>query len=89
MWLSKPLSLNQLSRYQDVILTNGCSGALDICISCLCAPGSTLLCPRPGFSLYKTLAVGLGVQVQYYDLLVRLKTYCHNLVLVEYHLRIK
>lgn len=54
---------------KDVILTNGCSGALDICISCLCTPGSTLLCPRPGFSLYKTLAVGLGVKVQYYDLL--------------------
>jgi aspartate/methionine/tyrosine aminotransferase len=55
---------------QDVILTNGCSGALDLCITCLCSPGSVLLLPRPGFSLYKTLAVGLGVKVQYYDLLV-------------------
>lgn len=54
---------------KDVILTNGCSGALDLCITCLCSPGSVLLLPRPGFSLYKTLAVGLGVKVQYYDLL--------------------
>ncbi|KAI9323320.1 tyrosine aminotransferase [Dichotomocladium elegans] len=53
----------------DVILTHGCSHALDICVSALCNPGQNILLPRPGFSLYKALAVVKEVEVRFYDLL--------------------
>ena len=57
--------------FQDVILTSGCSGALDLCITCLANPGQNILVPRPGFSIYKTLADSLGIHVRHYNLLVR------------------
>ncbi|KAL3860323.1 hypothetical protein ACJMK2_010462 [Sinanodonta woodiana] len=55
---------------KDVILTSGCSGALDLCISCLCDPGRNLLIPRPGFTVYKTLADSHGIIVKSYNLLL-------------------
>ncbi|XP_059146218.1 LOW QUALITY PROTEIN: tyrosine aminotransferase-like [Physella acuta] len=54
---------------KDVVLASGGSGALDLCISCLAEPGQNILIPCPGFSLYKTLAVSLGIEVRLYDLL--------------------
>lgn len=54
---------------KDVILTSGCSSALDLAISVLADPGQHILAPRPGFSLYQTLAVSLGIDVKYYDLI--------------------
>lgn len=54
---------------EDVVLCSGCSCALDLCISALADPGQNILIPRPGFSLYSTLAVGLGIGVKEYDLL--------------------
>jgi len=59
------------SIWQDVVLTSGCSGALDLCITCLANPGQNILIPRPGFSIYKTLAKSLGIDVKHYSLLVR------------------
>lgn len=56
--------------FQDVILTSGCSQAIDLAISVLCNPGDNILVPCPGFSLYKTLAVSMGIQVKLYNLLV-------------------
>ncbi|KAL0968220.1 hypothetical protein UPYG_G00263970 [Umbra pygmaea] len=54
---------------EDVLLTSGCSQAIDLAITVLCNPGDTILVPCPGFSLYKTLAVSLGIQVRLYNLL--------------------
>ncbi|KAK3603784.1 hypothetical protein CHS0354_042788 [Potamilus streckersoni] len=54
---------------KDVILTSGCSGALDLCIACLCNPEQNLLIPRPGFSIYKTLAESHKIIVKDYNLL--------------------
>ncbi|KAK7114648.1 tyrosine aminotransferase-like [Littorina saxatilis] len=54
---------------RDVVLCSGCSGALDLCITVLANPGQNILMPRPGFSIYKTLAESLGVIVKTYDLL--------------------
>lgn len=54
---------------KDVILTNGCSSALDLCITVLASRGQNILIPRPGFSIYKTLGESLGIQVRFYDLL--------------------
>jgi tyrosine aminotransferase len=62
------------SSLQDIVLTSGCSGALDLCITCLANPGQNILIPRPGFSIYKTLAESLGIQVKHYSLLVCMST---------------
>lgn len=53
----------------DVILCSGCSCALDMCIAVLGEPGKNILIPRPGFSIYRTLAIGHGISVRSYDLL--------------------
>ncbi|XP_068595800.1 tyrosine aminotransferase [Brachionichthys hirsutus] len=54
---------------EDVILTSGCSQAIDLTVSVLCNPGDNILAPCPGFSLYKTLAVPMGIKVKLYNLL--------------------
>ncbi|EAA06243.4 tyrosine aminotransferase [Anopheles arabiensis] len=53
----------------DVILCSGCSSALDLCISVLGGPGRNILVPKPGFSIYRTLAEGFGIECRTYDLL--------------------
>ncbi|KAJ6638585.1 Tyrosine aminotransferase, partial [Pseudolycoriella hygida] len=53
----------------DVILCSGCSCALDMSIAVLGDPGKNILIPRPGFSIYRTLAVGHGIEVRSYELL--------------------
>lgn len=53
---------------KDIILASGCSGAIDLAISVLTNRGQNILLPRPGFSLYRTLAVSLGIEVRYYNL---------------------
>ncbi|KAI8376715.1 tyrosine aminotransferase [Choanephora cucurbitarum] len=53
----------------DVILTNGCSGALEMCFTALCNEGQNILLPRPGFSLYPSLAALKFVEPRFYDLL--------------------
>jgi len=52
----------------DVVLTSGCSHALQMSIEVLCNPGSTLLYPCPGFPLYATLAHHLRVETAEYKL---------------------
>lgn len=59
------------SSSQDVVLTSGCSQALELAICVLANPGQTILVPRPGFPLYKTLAESMGINIKYYNLLVR------------------
>ncbi|XP_011867961.1 PREDICTED: tyrosine aminotransferase [Vollenhovia emeryi] len=53
---------------KDVILCSGCSCALDLCITALAREGQNILIPRPGFSIYRTLAEGLGIKVKTYNL---------------------
>jgi tyrosine aminotransferase len=53
----------------DVILTCGCSQAIDMAISVLANPGEhNILIPRPGFSLYQTLCQSKGIETKYYSL---------------------
>lgn len=54
---------------QDVILCSGCSSSIDMCIAVLGHPGSNILIPRPGFSIYRTLALSYGIEVRSYNLL--------------------
>ncbi|KAL0078054.1 tyrosine aminotransferase [Phycomyces blakesleeanus] len=52
----------------DVIVANGCSGALEMCLNVLCDRGQNILLPRPGFPLYASLAETRYVETKYYDL---------------------
>ncbi|XP_065915330.1 tyrosine aminotransferase-like isoform X2 [Dysidea avara] len=52
----------------DVIMSCGCSGALDMCITVLGNPGQNILIPRPGFGLYSCLSVPRGIEARHYDL---------------------
>ncbi|KAJ3365125.1 hypothetical protein GGF32_000305 [Allomyces javanicus] len=53
---------------KDVILASGCSGALELVIGALANAGQTMLIPRPGFSVYATIADSKGIKYKYYDL---------------------
>uniref|UniRef100_A0A9L0J8I7 Tyrosine aminotransferase n=1 Tax=Equus asinus TaxID=9793 RepID=A0A9L0J8I7_EQUAS len=54
---------------KDVILTSGCSQAIELCLAVLANPGQNILVPRPGFALYRTLAESMGIEVKCYNLL--------------------
>lgn len=69
----------------DIILANGCSGALEMCVNVLCNEGTNILLPRPGFSLYASLAATRFVEARYYNLLVRF-FFCHEALLEEKYL---
>jgi tyrosine aminotransferase len=53
---------------EDVILTSGCSHALQLAIEVLANPGDNILVPRPGFPLYGTLMRPHGIEDRPYDL---------------------
>eukprot|EP00127_Corallochytrium_limacisporum_P003169 Clim_evm18s147 gene=Clim_evmTU18s147 len=53
----------------DVIIASACSGAIDLAIAALLNPGQNVLVPRPGFSLYQTLAESQASEVKHYDLI--------------------
>lgn len=54
---------------EDLVLTSGCSHALELAIEAIADPGQNILVPRPGFPLYATLMNPLGVFEKYYNLL--------------------
>jgi tyrosine aminotransferase len=54
---------------QDVVITSGCSQALDLTISALADAGQNLLIPCPGFSLYQTVCENKGIEYRNYKLL--------------------
>ncbi|KAG5185619.1 tyrosine transaminase [Tribonema minus] len=53
----------------DVFITSGCSGALELVFGALLDPGDNVLVPQPGFPLYKVVAESLGAEVRHYRLL--------------------
>lgn len=57
-------------NFEDIILTSGCSHALEMCINVLANPGDNILIPQPGFSLYITLCQSLGIETKFYKLKV-------------------
>lgn len=52
----------------DIIIANGCSGALDLALNSLLDVGTTLLVPQPGFPLYEEIARSIGANVVHYRL---------------------
>ena len=59
---------NRVSMEQ-VVIANGCSGALELALTALLDPGTVLLVPRPGFPLYQVIAESHGATVMHYNLL--------------------
>eukprot|EP00871_Galdieria_phlegrea_P002723 jgi/Galph1/3451/GphlegSOOS_G2104.1 len=53
----------------DVILTSGCSHALQLCLEVLLEPGTNILIPIPGFPLYKTICDYIGAEARGYRLM--------------------
>lgn len=53
----------------DVVLTSGVSGALELAIGALANEGDNVLLPRPGFPLFKTNLGCFGVHARYYSIL--------------------
>lgn len=51
-----------------VIVANGCSGALELALTALLDPGTSLLVPQPGFPLYQVIAESHGANVIHYRL---------------------
>lgn len=54
----------------DLVLTSGCSHALQLAIEALANPGQNILVPRPGFPLYVTLMRPHGIRERYYNLIM-------------------
>ncbi|XP_020915561.1 tyrosine aminotransferase isoform X2 [Exaiptasia diaphana] len=54
---------------KDVVLSSGCSNALEMAIDVLVNPGENILLPLPGFSIYQTISVSRGHEVRTYNLL--------------------
>uniref|UniRef100_A0A0N5AR10 Tyrosine aminotransferase n=1 Tax=Syphacia muris TaxID=451379 RepID=A0A0N5AR10_9BILA len=54
----------------DVILTSGCSHALQLAIEALADPGDNILVPCPGFPLYLTLLKPHGIQGRFYQIVL-------------------
>jgi tyrosine aminotransferase len=54
----------------DVIITSGCSGAVDLAITALVDEGDNILVPKPCFPLYQVITESLGGHVKYYPLKV-------------------
>ena len=52
----------------DVIISSGCSGALELVINVLLNEGDDLLVPKPGFPLYQVIANSLAGTVTHYPL---------------------
>jgi len=58
----------QLTK-DDVVLTSGCSGAIELAMEVLMDEGETVLLPTPGFPLYSTIAASKGFVIRSYPLL--------------------
>ncbi|OWZ24324.1 Tyrosine aminotransferase [Phytophthora megakarya] len=52
----------------DVLITSGCSGAIDIALRGLLNPGDNILLPKPGFPFYQALCEVNKIDYKFYDL---------------------
>ncbi|KMT11372.1 hypothetical protein BVRB_5g107030 [Beta vulgaris subsp. vulgaris] len=53
----------------DVVLTVGCSQAIDVVLSALASPGANILLPRPGYPYYDVFSAHIGLETRHFDLL--------------------
>nr|AQX17838.1 tyrosine aminotransferase [Hormiphora californensis] len=55
--------------FEDVYITSGCSDALRIAMDCIGTPTKHIILPKPGFSLYQTIAGNRGIPTKFYNLI--------------------
>eukprot|EP01108_Squamamoeba_japonica_P003791 TRINITY_DN3037_c0_g1_i1.p2 TRINITY_DN3037_c0_g1~~TRINITY_DN3037_c0_g1_i1.p2 ORF type:complete len:415 (-),score=224.52 TRINITY_DN3037_c0_g1_i1:30-1274(-) len=67
-WANRDLDESLHVDASSVCIASGCSHALQIALAALCDPGSNVVLPRPGFSVYQTICAFSGVDVRHYDL---------------------
>jgi tyrosine aminotransferase len=56
-------------RTEDVVMTHGASGALEMAFHVLADKSKNVLMPRPGFSSYETMVTTTQAEVRFYDLI--------------------
>eukprot|EP00924_Labyrinthula_sp_SR-Ha-C_P011764 augustus_masked-scaffold_69-processed-gene-0.66-mRNA-1 protein AED:0.10 eAED:0.17 QI:0/-1/0/1/-1/1/1/0/401 len=61
-------NLKRKILFDDVILTSGCSGAIELLFKSLLSENSEILLPNPGFPLYTTILNSNEFKVDYYNL---------------------
>uniref|UniRef100_A0A803LTV0 Aminotransferase class I/classII large domain-containing protein n=1 Tax=Chenopodium quinoa TaxID=63459 RepID=A0A803LTV0_CHEQI len=52
----------------DVVLTLGCTQAIDIALTSLASPGANVLLPRPGYPYYEVFSAHIGLETRHFDL---------------------
>eukprot|EP00484_Ammonia_sp_Unknown_P022288 CAMPEP_0197042364 /NCGR_PEP_ID=MMETSP1384-20130603/18757_1 /TAXON_ID=29189 /ORGANISM="Ammonia sp." /LENGTH=431 /DNA_ID=CAMNT_0042473457 /DNA_START=20 /DNA_END=1315 /DNA_ORIENTATION=- len=55
--------------FEDVLITVGCVGAINLAFMTLLNPGDNILLPRPGFSYYRTVCEAYDFEPRFYNLL--------------------
>jgi aspartate/methionine/tyrosine aminotransferase len=69
---------SSLRLSQDIFMTCGTHGALEMCFRVLCEPGTSILLSSPCYTIYRCLASALKITAKHYKLLVR-QFKVHNL----------
>ncbi|CAL0333851.1 unnamed protein product [Lupinus luteus] len=54
---------------ENIFITSGCTGAINIIITVLACHGANILLPRPGYPQYESRAAFCRLQVRHFDLL--------------------
>ncbi len=52
---------------ENIVITTGCSEAIDIVMNTMLNPGENILVPRPSYPLYETVANKIGAMAIFYD----------------------
>ena len=55
--------------FQDILITVGCVGSINLALMALLNPGDNILLPRPGFSYYRTVCESYDFNFKFYDLM--------------------
>ena len=69
--LSSSSSVDSKHKYtfNDVYITVGCVGSINLAFMALMNPGDNILIPRPGFSYYRTVCEAYNFECRFYDLM--------------------
>lgn len=55
--------------FNDILITVGCVGSINLALMTLLNPGDNILLPRPGFSYYRTVCESYDFNFKFYDLM--------------------
>ena len=55
--------------FEDILVTVGCVGSINLAFMTLLNPGDNILLPRPGFAYYRTVCEAYDFNFKFYDLM--------------------